>query len=169
MSINTKVFIASKKYDCDPTKGFWVELPCNIEEVTEKLAAITGEKAESIEILIKQYDSDIKCLQISERDDFNELNKAFEKAAALDEYELNKLCSVIEGYCRNIIEAFDYIDDFDYYDQMTLDDFIYDFINEMDLSPFAKDYFDYELFKSDLKHYGYYESSKGVLYDLSYC
>lgn len=144
--------------------GLWVDLPCNLDETLERLAELTGEEVDEMEVFVNYYTTEIKGLEISEYDDIYELNELAKILDDFDEYELEKLGAIIEGYGKMLENALENIDDYTYYSGMTLEDVAYELVDECyELSEFAKRYFDYEAFARDLEIDGYYETSNGVI------
>lgn len=48
--------------------GFWVNLPCDLDEVMERLSESTGEEVDEMEIFINDTDINITGLEIGEYD-----------------------------------------------------------------------------------------------------
>lgn len=147
--------------------GFWVDLPCNLDEVLEQLAESTGEEVDEMEVFINDTDIDGINLEISEYDSIENLNEIAEQLQDLDEYDIEKICAICEAYNNDIQEAIENIDSYTYYANMTLEDVAYELVDECyDLPEFAKTYFDYAAFARDLGFDGYTETENGVIY---YC
>ena len=145
--------------------GFWIELPCNLDEVLERLAASTGEDVDEMEVFINDFETEISGLEISENTDISDLNDLVEQLESLNEYELEKLEAILESDGGSLENALDNIDDYIYYSNMSLEDVAYEIVNECyDLSEFAQRYFDYEAFARDLGYDGYTETENGVIY-----
>lgn len=145
--------------------GFWVELPCNLDEVLERLAASTGEDVDEMEVFINDFKTEINGLEISENTDISDLNDLAEQLESLDEYELEKLESILEADGGSLENALDNIDDYTYYANMTLEDVAYEIVDECyDLPEIAQRYFDYTAFARDLGYDGYTETENGVIY-----
>lgn len=144
--------------------GFWINLPCDIEETLERLAKSTGENVDEMEVFINDYDTDINGLEISENSDLEALNDLAERLEALDEYDLEKLEAILEADGGSLENALDDIDDYTFYAHMSLEDVAYEIVDECyDLPEFAQRYFDYSAFARDLSFDGYTETDNGVI------
>ena len=136
--------------------GFWVELPCDLDEVLEKLSASTGEDIDDMEVFVNDYETNINGLEISENSNISDLNDFAERLETLDEYEADS------GSLEN---ALDDMDDYTFYAHMSLEDVAYEIVEECyDLPEFAQRYFDYAAFARDLGFDGYTETENGVIY-----
>ena len=145
--------------------GFWVELPCDLDETLERLAASTGEEVDEMEVFINDFETDINGLEISENTNISYLNDLAERLEALDKYDLEKLEAILEADGGSLENALDDIDNYTYYANMSLDDVAYEIVDECyDLPDFALQYFDYEAFARDLGYDGYTETENGVIY-----
>lgn len=144
--------------------GFWVELPCDLDNVMERLAKSTGEEVDEMEVFINDYETEIEGLEISEYDNIEELNELAEELEKLDEYDVEKIEAIMEAHGETLRNALDNIDNYTYYSGMTLEDVAYKLVEECyELSDFAKRYFDYEAFARDLGYDGYTETNNGVI------
>lgn len=143
--------------------GFWVELPCNLDEVLERLAESTGEDVDEMEVFINDYETDINGLEISENTNISDLNETAEELESLDEYDLEKLEAILESDGGSLENAIENIDCYEYYSNTTLENLAYEFVEEMNLPEFAQRYFDYEAFARDLGYDGYTETENGVI------
>ena len=145
--------------------GFWVELPCNLDEVLERLAESTGEEVDEMEVFINDFETDINGLEISENSNISDLNDLAERLEALDKYDLEKLEAILEADGGSLENALDNIDDYTYYANMSLEDVAYEIVDECyDLPDIAQRYFDYAAFARDLGYDGYTETENGVIY-----
>lgn len=145
--------------------GFWVELPCDLDEVLERLAESTGEEVDEMEVFVNDFETTVNGLEISENSDLEALNDLAEQLEALDEYDLEKLEAILEAYGGSLENALDDIDDYTYYSGMTLEEVAYEIVEECyDLPEFAQRYFDYAAFARDLGFDGYTETENGVIY-----
>ena len=144
--------------------GFWVSLPCNIDEVLERLAESTGEDVDEMEVFINDYETDINGLEISENTNISDLNETAEELESLDEYDLEKLEAILEADGGSLENALENIDCYEYYSNTTLENLAYEFVEEMNLPEFAQRYFDYAAFARDLGFDGYTETENGVIY-----
>ena len=145
--------------------GFWVNLPCDLDETLEKLAKSTGEEVDEMEVFINDYETDIDGLEIGEYTDLEALNETAEQLEALDEYDLEKLEAILEADGGSLENALDNMDDYTYYANMSLEDVAYEIVDECyDLPDIAQRYFDYAAFARDLGFDGYTETENGVIY-----
>lgn len=144
--------------------GFWVELPCDLDDVLERLAESTGEEVDEMEVFINDYDTEIEGLEISEYENIEELNELAEELKELDECDIEKIEAIMESRGGTLRNAIDSIDNYTYYSGMTLIDVAYELVEECyDLPDFAKQYFNYEAFARDLGYDGYTETTNGVI------
>lgn len=144
--------------------GFWVKLPCDLDNVMERLAKSTGEEVDEMEVFINDCEAEIEGLEISEYDNIEELNELAEDLENLDEDDVEKIEAIMEAHGETLRNAFDNIDNYTYYSGMTLEDVAYELVEESyELSDFAKQYFDYEAFARDLGYDGYIETTNGVI------
>ena len=145
--------------------GFWVNMPCNIEETLEKLAKSTGEEIDEMEVFINDYETDINGLEIGEHTDLETLNETAEQLEALDDYDIEKLESILEADGGSLEDALENMDDYTFYAHMSLEDVAYEIVEECyNLPDFALQYFDYAAFARDLGFDGYTETDNGVIY-----
>ena len=144
--------------------GFWIELPCDLDEALERLAESTGEEVDEMEVFINDFETDINGLEISENSNISNLNDLAEQLEALDECDLEKLEAILESDGGSLENALENIDCYEYYSNTTLENLAYEFVEEMNLPEFAQRYFDYEAFVRDLGFDGYTETENGVIY-----
>ena len=145
--------------------GFWVELPCDLDEVLERLAASTGEDVDEMEVFINDFETEIGGLEISENSNISELNDLAEQLESLDKYDLEKLQAILEAEGESLENALDNMDDYIYYSNMSLEEVAHEIVNECyDLPDIAQRYFDYAAFARDLGNNGYTETENGVIY-----
>lgn len=145
--------------------GFWVELPCDLDEVLERLAESTGEEVDEMEVFVNDFETTINGLEISENSNISDLNDLAEQLEALDEYDLEKLEAILEADGGSLENALDDIDDYTYYSGMTLEEVAEEIVNDCyDLPDFALRYFDFAAFARDLSFDGYTETENGVIY-----
>ncbi len=146
--------------------GFWVNLPCNLDEVLERLAEATGEDVDEMETFINDYSTELDGLEISEYDSIEELNELAEELEALDDYDLEKVGAIMEAHGCDLREAIDNIDNYKYYSNTTLEDLAYEFVEEGlfgDIPESIRNYIDYEAIARDLGYDGYTETENGVI------
>lgn len=145
--------------------GFWVSLPCNLDEAMERLAESTGEDVDEMEVFINDFETDINGLEISENTNISDLNDLAERLEALDEYDLEKLEAILEADGGSLENALDNMDNYTYYANMSLEDVAYEVVDECyDLPDIAQRYFDYAAFARDLGYDGHTETENGVIY-----
>ncbi len=140
--------------------GFWIELPCNLDEVLEQLAESTGEEVDEMEVFINDTDIEGIKLEISENDSIEELNEIAEQLETLDETEAEALEAFIDrGY--DLTEALEKVSDSDYmvyYNCNNMTDVAYEYCEEcgiLDSIPEnLRSYFDYEAFGRDMSFEG---------------
>ena len=145
--------------------GFWVELPCDLDEVLERLAESTGEDVDEMEVFINDFETEINGLELSENSNISELNDLAEQLESLDKYDLEKLQAILEVEVESLENALDNMDDYIYYSNMSLEEVAHEIVNECyDLPDIARRYFDYAAFARDLGDDGYTETENGVIY-----
>ena len=147
--------------------GFWIELPCNLDEVLERLAASTGEDVDKMEVFINDFETEISGLEISENTDISDLNDLAEQLESLNEYELEKLEAILESDGGSLENALDNIDDYIYYSNMSLEDVASEMIDEGvfgDIPDSIINYIDTSAIARDLGYDGYTETENGVIY-----
>lgn len=147
--------------------GFWVELPCNLDEVLERLAASTGEDVDEMEVFINDFETEISGLEISENTDISDLNDIAEQLESLDKYDLEKLEAILEADGGSLENALDNIDDYIYYSNMSLEDVASEMIDEGvfgDIPDSIINYIDTSAIARDLGYDGYTETENGVIY-----
>lgn len=143
--------------------GFWVDLPCDIDEELERLAESTGEEVDEMEVFINNFETSLDSYYIDEDSDIYKLNETAEEIAGLDDYELEKLNAIIEYNGGTLEDCLDYLDDYEFIEGETLEDYAYQLVEDMDLPEVALRYFDYETFARDLSFDIYHETENGLL------
>ena len=146
--------------------GFWVELPCNLDEVLERLAASTGEDVDEMEVFINDFETEINGLEISENTDISDLNDIAEQLETLDECDLEKLEAILEAEGGSVEDALENMDDYIYYSNMSLEDVVYEMITEGvfgDIPDSIINYIDTSAIARDLSCDGYTETKSGVI------
>lgn len=145
--------------------GFWVELPCVLDKVLERLAASTGEDVDEMEVFINDFETEISGLDISENSNISDLNDLAEQLESLDKYDLEKLQAILEAEGESLENALDNMNDYIYYSNMSLEEVAHEIVGECyDLPDIAQRYFDYASFARDLGDGGYTETENGVIY-----
>ena len=143
--------------------GFWIDLPCDIDEALEKLANSTGEEVDEMEVFVNDFETEIDGLEISENSNVFELNELAETIDEMDDDEIEKLLAIIEVVTSDINKAIEYMDSYEYISGITLSEYAAEAVSEMGLPEFAERYFDYEAFERDLTLEGYTETENGLL------
>ena len=147
--------------------GFWVELPCDLDEALERLAESTGEDVDEMEVFINDFETEINGLEISENSNISELNDLAEQLESLDKYDLEKLQAILESDGGSLENALDNMDDYTYYANMSLEDVAYEMIEEGvfgDIPESIINYIDISAIARDLDYDGYTETENGVIY-----
>lgn len=147
--------------------GFWVELPCDLDKVLERLAASTGEDVDEMEVFINDFENEISGLEISENSNISELNDLAEQLESLNEYELEKLEAILESDGGSLENALDNMDDYIYYSNMSLEDVASEMIDDGvfgDIPDSIINYIDTSAIVRDLGYDGYTETENGVIY-----
>ena len=147
--------------------GFWVELPCNLDEVLERLAASTGEDVDEMEVFINDFETEISGLEISENTDISDLNDIAEQLESLDKYDLEKLEAILEADGESLENALDNMDDYIFYANQSLEDVASEMIDEGvfgDIPDSIINYIDTSAIARDLGYDGYIETENGVIY-----
>ena len=147
--------------------GFWVELPCNLDEVLERLAASTGEDVDEMEVFINDFETEISGLEISENTDISDLNDIAEQLESLDKYDLEKLEAILEADGESLENALDNMDDYIFYANQSLEDVASEMIDEGvfgDIPDSIINYIDISAIARDLGYDGYTETENGVIY-----
>lgn len=144
--------------------GFWVNLPCNLDEAFEQLAKATGEDVDNMEVFINDTDIEGISLEIGENDNIEELNELAEELENFDDYDIEVIDAIMEATGYDITYAIDNKDNCIYYANKTLEDVAHEIVAECyDLPEIAQCYFDYEAFARDLGYDGYTKVSNGVI------
>ena len=147
--------------------GFWVNLPCNLDKVLEKLAKSTGEEIDEMEVFINDYETDINGLEIGEHTDLETLNETAEELEALDDYDIEKLEAILEADGGSLEDALKNMDDYIFYNGQSLEDVASEMIEEGvfgDIPESIINYIDISAIARDLDYNGYTETDKGVIY-----
>ena len=143
--------------------GFWINLPCDIDETLEKLACNTEEEINEMEVFINDFETDFYNLEISEYTDIYELNELAEQLEQFDDEEIEKLKAIIEYNGGTLEDCIDCMDSYEFIEGETLSNYAAELVGEMGLPEFAEMYFDYEAFERDLSFDGYHETENGLL------
>ena len=93
--------------------GFWVELPCDLGEVMERLAKSTGENVDDMEVFINDASVEGISLEIEENDSIEELNELAETLTGFDEAEIEVFEAALEHGC-SFEDALEIISNYNY-------------------------------------------------------
>lgn len=148
--------------------GFWVNLPCDLDEVREQLAENTGEDVDDMEMFINDYETEIDGLDINENTDLEELNEIAEILDGLDDYEQEKLqaITVVADNFKDALKIYER-GTYTYYSGMTLEDVAEELVDDGcfgDIPDSIRYYIDYSAIARDLSFDGYTEAENGTLY-----
>lgn len=149
------------EYNNGNLKGEWFDLPNDTEEMLESVLVGDNE-----EYFITDYEAPFK---IDEHDDLEELNEQAEQLDSIDEVEQERVFFLMDNEGLDLEDALDKWEDVMFYDNMTLEDLAYQFVDEGlfgDIADTIKNYIDYEAIARDLGMDGYTETDKGVFH---YC
>lgn len=153
--------------------GEWITLPMDeaeLDEILERVAEAMGD--EDPEWFVNDYEwtTETAIFEVSEMDNYHELNERCQEFDDLNEYEQEALAAIVEVHTNDFEEALKILQegDFQFYENMDLEDVAYELVEEC---YFTKDtpeiftrYFDYEAFARDLGFDGYKEATNGVIY-----
>lgn len=154
------------KYNEGYLIGEWVEFPVTEEELQEvfERIGIDGERYE--EYFFTDWECDID-LNLGEYENIDHINEIAEMINELSSDDYEKLVAIMEYDTGNALEAIEYLDNYTFYHDTTLEDFAYDMVQEQYFSKGTPEifqrYFDYEAFARDLSFEGYHEVNDGVL------
>lgn len=151
------------KYNEGELVGEWVDLPATEEELEEVFERI-GINEEYEEWFITDYETDFG-LKIDEYENLEKLNELAERLESLNEYDMRKLEAALEAFSNDVEEHLDNLDDYDFYENMTLEDLAYEFVDEGmfgDIPENIKNYIDYDAIARDLQ-YDYTEVNNGLI------
>lgn len=114
---NLKIFITNLgRYNEGYLCGEWVKLPVQPEKLEEVLARI-GIDGEYEEYFVTDYEAPFANLNLSEYASVAELNEFAERLEAIEEWDNDKLCAVLEMESptgiAGILDIIDHLDDFD--------------------------------------------------------
>ena len=147
--------------------GEWLTLPMDAEELEEKLDEIVEKmRDESPEWFVNDYATDIYDFTISEHDahDIYELNELAEELDALSDDDIEKCAAILEAITRDIYKALDYMKDYQFFPDTTLEELAQEYIDDCDDIPDRwLPYIDVKMFARDLSFEGYTETANGVL------
>lgn len=152
-----------EKYNAGQLIGTWIELPCdNLEDLAAEISR-NGED----ELFISDYSTQLD-LKIGEYEDLENLNELARQYAELESWEQETVKAYLEATGDSVQDLETALDRYEYctfYPGYDLADVARELVDDYcDLPEFAKCYFDYEAFGSDLGFDGYVEVSNGVIY-----
>lgn len=142
--------------------GFWIELPCDLDEAMERLAESTGEDVDEMEVFINDTDIEGIDIEIGENDSVEELNELAETLEGLYDSDIEAVEAFIyHGY--KISEAIEKANDGDYmifYNCNDMTDVAREYCEETGLLDSIpenlRNYFDFEAFGRDIGFEGQY-------------
>ena len=147
--------------------GFWVNLPCDLDETLEKLAKSTGEEVDEMEVFINDYETNVDGLEIGEHTDLETLNETAEELESLDEYDIEKLQAILEADGGSLENALENMDDYIFYNGQSLEDVASEMVEDGvfgDIPDSIINYIDISAIARDLDYDGYTETENGVIY-----
>lgn len=148
------------KYNEGELVGKWIEFPITEEELEEVFEEI-GINEEYEEFFFTDWESDFSW-SLGEYENIEDMN---ELAEALNGADGDIIGAIMDVTGAGLREALDMVDRAIFYENQTLEDVAYDFVEDCcDLPEFAKRYFDYSAFARDLSFDGYTEVDGGVIY-----
>ena len=136
----------------------WITLPIDDDELVEVFKRL------NIDNEHEYFFTDWQGFNLGEYVSISEANDIAYQIDELDEHEVNKLKAILEYEGGSIQEALEHIDNYEFYENMTLQDYARELVSDYDLPELALNYFDYESFANDLEIDGYTETCYGVLY-----
>lgn len=146
--------------------GEWLSLPMDADELADALDRIAQRMGDDEpEWTIHDYEwTEDFSVRVSEMADITALNELIQQLADLPSYDLEKLEAMIDTYGYDIADGLDHLDEYTFYDGMTLIDVAEELVNDCyELPEFALRYFDFDAFARDLSFDGYTETAHGVL------
>lgn len=151
------------KYNEGYLMGEWVKLPVNEKEFKEVLERIGIDK-EHEEYFISDYEVDEDIAKISEYSSVGYLNEIAELEEILESTTLRALKALVNcGYYDDILEAYEHLHEYIFYDGMNIGDIIDDILDSENVSTYIRSYIDYERMSRDLSLSGYQNTEYGVI------
>lgn len=144
--------------------GKWFDLPNDVPEMVKEVMTLPGSAPGDEEWAIHDYEAPF---EIEEYDNLDDLNELAERLESLDEdYDLPRVLFLVNTIGMEWSEALDSYEDVTFYPDMTLEDLVYEFLEEGIYSPESLEYYiDYEAIGRDLQMDGYYEDDDGNIRD----
>lgn len=151
------------KYNEGYLMGEWVKLPVSEKEFKEVLERIGIDK-EHEEYFISDYEVDEDIAKISEYSSVGYLNEIAELEEILESTTLRALKALVNcGYYDDILEAYEHLHEYIFYDGMNIGDIIDDILDSENVSTYIRSYIDYERMSRDLSLSGYQNTEYGVI------
>lgn len=151
------------KYNEGHLMGEWVKLPVSEKEFKEVLERIGIDK-EHEEYFISDYEVDEDIAKISEYSSVGYLNEIAELEEILELTTLRALKALVNcGYYDDILEAYEHLHEYIFYDGMNIGDIIDDILDSENVSTYIRSYIDYERMSRDLSLSGYQNTEYGVI------
>lgn len=153
--------------------GKWVTLPMDeseLEEILETTADAMGDDDPEWFVNDYEWNCDNHVRNISEFENYFELNEQMQRLENLDECEKKAFFAYMDATGYYINEVLNAIENgaYQFYEDMDLTDVATELVNECYFTKDTPDifarYFDYEAFGRDLSFDGYYETEWGVIY-----
>lgn len=168
MSADIKIYIANLgKYNEGELVGEWFTLPIDdISEALETIGVVPNTCCE--EYAIHDFETSIPGLKIGEYESLENLNAQAERLEGLDEYDIKKLCAIVEVETSEIKTALDYLEDnYEFYEGFDLKELAEEFVAEGcfgSVPDSIQGYIDYDAIVRDMEIEGYTETKYGVLF-----
>ena len=151
------------KYNEGYLVGEWVKLPVSDIEFKDVLERI-GIDREYEEYFISDYEVDEDIAKISEYSSVSYLNEIAELEEVLESTTLRALKALVNcGYYDDILEAYEHLHEYIFYDGMNIGDIIDDILDSENVSAYIRSYIDYERMSRDLSLSGYQNTDYGVI------
>ena len=142
--------------------GKWITFPIDEDELEQVFEDIQiNDRYE--EFFFTDWEQSDNILHLGEYENIEDVNDAVESIQTLDDYDYTKALAIIDA--NGLIAVTDSIDldDYVFYQDMSLIDVAYELVEDMGLPEFAERYFDYEAFARDLGFENFSETSYGTL------
>ena len=154
------------KYNEGCLVGEWIDFPINEDDLKEVFERIEIDGVNYEEYFFTDWECDLD-LGLGEYESIDHVNEIAEMINDLSSDDYEKLVAIMEYDTGNALEAIEYLDNYTFYHDTTLEDFAYDMVQEQYFSKETPEifqtYFDYEAFARDLSFEGYHEVNDGVL------
>lgn len=154
------------KYNEGCLVGEWIDFPINEDDLKEVFKRIEIDGVHYEEYFFTDWECDID-LGLGEYESIDHVNEIAEMINDLSSDDYEKLVAIMEYDTGNALEAIEYLDNYAFYSDTTLEDLAYNMVQEQYFSKETPEifqrYFDYEAFARDLSFEGYHEVNDGVL------